>query len=80
MPPGLGSYCADHERTEQLIVLVNRSAEPLNAITIALAALPNAAAAPFRDLLTGASYNPDSDRLRLGIDAKGCLLLHRTTA
>ena len=62
---------------EQLLVLVNRSATTARDLTLDLAPLPQADTHRFNDLLSGTEYPADARRLRLNLDGKAHLLLHR---
>ncbi len=71
---------ARFDETAQLIVLVNRSAEPADGVTLSLDALPEPTTgrAPFRDLLNDQIHETDANEIRVDIAGKAALLLRRT--
>ena len=70
---------ARFDQTEQLIVVVNRSAEPASGATLRLDRLPAPDPGPdgFENLLAGTQHSAGADALRLDVDGKGGILLRR---
>lgn len=72
---------ARFNETEQLIMVVNRSAKSAEAVTLTLDTLPELTASQplFQDLLNNSYHQADKNGLRIDLAAKTAVLLRRTT-